>query len=168
MRGIWKKMRSKEYRNSYVGAHLSNTVASQISLLREANGWTQKELADKSGMRQSRISALEDPNYENIEIGTLRRLASAFDVALTVRFVPFSELVEWTANLDPGKLTPASFHDDHLSGVSSHLIKIHPDLQIIESKIASEGVSQKFMTSDAEKGMLFFEDAPDAYVYTRQ
>jgi len=42
-------------------------------MLREKEGWTQKQLAQKAGMSQSRISALEDPNYENYEIGTFKR-----------------------------------------------------------------------------------------------
>lgn len=58
------------------------------------------------------ISALEDPNYENIEVGTLRRLASAFDVALTVRFVPFSELATWTVELSQDKLLIPDFSSD--------------------------------------------------------
>jgi transcriptional regulator with XRE-family HTH domain len=109
---IWKKLTNKEYRDSYVTAHISNTVASQIFMLREARGWTQKELANKAGMSQSRISALEDPNYENIEVGTLKRLASAFDVAVTVRFTPFSELATWTAELSAEKLLVPDFTND--------------------------------------------------------
>lgn len=112
VRNLWKKMASKEYRDSYVAGHISNTVASQILMLREARGWTQKDLAEKAGMGQSRISALEDPNYENIQVGTLRRLASAFDVGLTVRFVPFSEVATWTAELSTEKLLVPDFAND--------------------------------------------------------
>jgi transcriptional regulator with XRE-family HTH domain len=113
MRKIWNRLQRKDYRDSYVAAHVSNTIAAQVFLMREREGWTQKQLADKTGMRQSRISALEDPNYENFEVGTLRRLASAFDVALTVRFEPFSALVLWTEDSSPSKFTPVSFAKDH-------------------------------------------------------
>src|SRR5947209_4601512 len=109
---IWKRMTDKEYRDSYVAAHISNTVASQILMLREARGWTQKELAEKADMAQSRISTLEDPNYENIEVGTLRRLASAFDVGLTVRFAPFSEVATWAAELSTEMLAVSDFAND--------------------------------------------------------
>ncbi len=119
VRGLWKKMTNKEYRDSYVAGHISNTVASQILMLREARGWTQKELADKTGMGQSRISALEDPNYENIQVGTLKRLASAFDVGLTVRFVPFSEIVTWTADLSSEKLLVPDFTNDRTAVMRS-------------------------------------------------
>ncbi|SRR6266446_2066154 len=112
---IWRMMQSKARRDAHVAAHISNTVASQILILREAKGWTQKQLAEKCGMRQSRISALEDPNYENFEAATLRRLASAFDVALTIRFIPFSELTGWTARLSFAEVTPPpDFSHDRL------------------------------------------------------
>lgn len=105
-------MRSKSYRDSTVAAHISNTIAAQLSAMREARGWTQTALADKAGMKQSRISALEDPNFENVEIATLRRLASAFDVALTVKFIPFSELARWTTEMkEPDLAVPEFSHD---------------------------------------------------------
>lgn len=115
MKKIWKKIcNSKDYRDSFVSAHLSNTVAAQISLMREDRDWTQLELAEKAGMKQSRISTLEDPNYENIEIVTLKRLASAFDVGLTIRFVPLSELVSWAEHHTAHELTVPSIKHDAL------------------------------------------------------
>jgi transcriptional regulator with XRE-family HTH domain len=116
MNKIWKKMARKAYRDGLVAAHVSNTVSAQIAKLREKEGWTQKELADRAGMKQSRISALEDPNYENIEVATLRRLASAFDVALTVRFIPFSELARWADTLSEEKLIVPKFEEDSPGG----------------------------------------------------
>ena len=56
-------------------------------------------------MKQSAISRLESPDYGNLNIKTLRRIASAFDVGLIVRFVPFSELGDWvsgTPRTNPG------------------------------------------------------------------
>ena len=80
-KAIWRKMRDKEYRDSFIGAHISNTISAQIHAMRKARDWTQSELASRCDMKQSRISALEDPDLENVEIETLQRLASAFDVA---------------------------------------------------------------------------------------
>ena len=48
-------------------------------------------------MNQNAISRLESPRYGRATIGTLKRLAAAFDVALAVRFVPFSHLVNWVS-----------------------------------------------------------------------
>jgi transcriptional regulator with XRE-family HTH domain len=112
MKKIWKKMARKAYRDGYVSAHISNTIASQITKLRTAKGWTQTQLAEYAGMRQSRISALEDPNWQNVEVATLKRLASAFDVALTVRFIPFSELAQWAAALSDDKLLVSTYDEE--------------------------------------------------------
>jgi transcriptional regulator with XRE-family HTH domain len=112
MRKIWKKMARKNYRDGYVSAHISNTVASQITKLRSENGWTQAELAERAGMKQSRISALEDPNWENVEVATLKRLASAYDVGLTVRFVPYSELAQWAVTLSEDKLHVPTYEEE--------------------------------------------------------
>jgi transcriptional regulator with XRE-family HTH domain len=111
---IWGKLENKEYRDSFVASNISNTVSSQIFTMREQHGWTQKQLAQRAGMGQSRIPALEDPNLENFEIGTLKRIASAFDVALVVRFVPFSELTNWTARLSEESLFVPDFANDRL------------------------------------------------------
>ena len=105
-------MTRKVYRDSFVAAHLSNTVASQIAAMREVRGWTQTQLAEKAGMKQSRISSLEDPNYENFEAGTLRRIASAFDVGVSIKFVPFSEIVHWSTELTPENIVPREFAAD--------------------------------------------------------
>jgi transcriptional regulator with XRE-family HTH domain len=131
---IWKKLTDKDYRDSFVASNISNTVSSQIYTLRDQRGWTQKELAQRAGMNQSRIPALEDPNLENFEIGTLKRIASAFDVALVVRFVPFSELTNWTASLSEQNLSVPEFANDTLSQVSTnsssaHIIQINVTAQ---------------------------------------
>jgi transcriptional regulator with XRE-family HTH domain len=127
-RQIWSKLANKEYRDSFVSSNIANTVSSQIFTLRDQRGWTQKELAQRAGMSQSRIPPLEDPNLENFEIGTLKRIASAFDVALVVRFVPFSELVTWTADLSEKKLLVPDFANDTLVPLSANF----PSAQIID------------------------------------
>lgn len=115
MATIWRKMAKKGYRDGYVSAHVSNTVAAQITALREARNWTQSQLAEKAGMKQPRVSALEDPNYENFEAKTLRRIASAFDVGLSIRFVPFSDIVWWANSVSDDRLLVPSFLEDSLS-----------------------------------------------------
>lgn len=110
-------MARKAWRDGYVNAHVSNTIASQITKLRTAASWTQQQLAERAGMKQSRISALEDPNLENVEVATLERLASAFDVALTVRFIPFSELAQWAATLSEDKLLVPTYDEEAVERV---------------------------------------------------
>jgi transcriptional regulator with XRE-family HTH domain len=80
-----------EFRHEYTDEFLQIRVASQIRAIREQRGWTQNQLAEESGMKQSRISAMENVNYSSWSIRTLRRLAKAFDVALNVEFKTFGE-----------------------------------------------------------------------------
>jgi hypothetical protein len=63
-------------------------------------------------MHQERISQIEDPNYGKLSLSTLKRIASAFDVGLVVRFVPFSELAEWELSLSSESLKVSSFNED--------------------------------------------------------
>ncbi len=112
---LWEKMRDKPYRDTFVAAHLSTNIAAQIQTIREQRGWTKKQLAQEAGMSPSRITVMEDPSYENFTLTTLKRLASAFDVALIARFAPFSDLVDWVAELSPEKLQTPEFEMDALS-----------------------------------------------------
>jgi len=65
--------------------------------MRDGQGWRQQELAEKVGTNQNAISRLENPFYGKPTITTLKRIAAAFDVALVVRFVPFSQLIAWVS-----------------------------------------------------------------------
>ncbi|WP_454813793.1 helix-turn-helix domain-containing protein [Labrys neptuniae] len=105
-------MRNKEYRDEFARAHTFNLIAAQIHKLRKAAKLSQAELAKRSDMNQSRISMLEDPELENIELDTLQRIASALDVAVSVRFVPFSEIVAQAADFAAQKLDVTSFDSD--------------------------------------------------------
>jgi transcriptional regulator with XRE-family HTH domain len=56
---------------------------------------TQKDLESATGMRQSRISAIETPGATNPSIDTLARLAAAYKVGMIVKYAPMSEVVRW-------------------------------------------------------------------------
>jgi len=107
-------LRNKEYRDAFAVEHIDTGVPFQIRALREQKGreWTQKELGTRTEMAQETISRIEDPNYGKLTLKTLKRLASAFDLALMVRFVSFSELVEWELGLTSDSLKALSFEQD--------------------------------------------------------
>lgn len=63
-------------------------------------------------MKQARISQLEDPDYGRPTLSTLLRLKRAFDVALDVKFLPFSELAAWSANFSAEDLAVPDFDHD--------------------------------------------------------
>ena len=107
------KLKDKEYRDSYVLSNIYNGIATQIKALREQKEWTQKELGEHAdNMKQERVSVLENPNNSSVTINTLQRLASAFDVALMIRFVPFSDLAKWSLNLSPDSFKVKNFDED--------------------------------------------------------
>lgn len=102
------------YRQSYVEAHAKDTVAFQLRRMRLAQGWEQRDVAERMGNRklQPMISRYENPDYGRYSITTLLELAKAFDVALVVRFVKFSELVRWDIHKTNATLQPASYSQD--------------------------------------------------------
>jgi transcriptional regulator with XRE-family HTH domain len=106
------QLQDKRYRDAFVSEHINEGISFQIRALRKNNGWTQKQLAKQTGMAQERISVAENPNYSRFNITTLKRIASAFDVAFIGRFVPISELVNWEFNLSSETLAPVSFEED--------------------------------------------------------
>ena len=111
---IKKRLQNKERRDAFVSAYTDETIPFQIRALREqvSRKWTQEDLALRAGMKQERISALENPNYGSYSLRTLKQLASAFDVALIVRFVSFGDLAEWKLNLSSESLEVPSFDKD--------------------------------------------------------
>lgn len=116
IRQLWRKFSDKGYRDAFVSSHVSSNIANQVSTLRESKGWTQQQLADAAGMKQSRISVLEDPENTSATLETLKRIASAFDLALAVRFVPYSDIVRWSVDPSESEICPRSFKDDSLGG----------------------------------------------------
>lgn len=106
-------LQDKEFRTAYVSEHLRAGISHQIRALREQRGWSQAELGRKAGKPQSVISRAEDPDYGKFSLQTLLDLAVAFDVALFMRFISFSELLESVAGLSPSALRAVDFaHDD--------------------------------------------------------
>ncbi|MFO1100471.1 MAG: helix-turn-helix transcriptional regulator [Xanthobacteraceae bacterium] len=111
-RKLLDKLQKKSYRAAYVGEHVRQGIAYQIRALRDQRGWKQGELAQRMGKPQSVVSRLEDPNYGKVTVQTLLEAASVFDVALQVRFVPFSSFLRNTRNISANALEVLSFADD--------------------------------------------------------
>ena len=80
-----------EHRHQLLAQHIAVSVALQVVLMRVKQGWTQDDLAQKAGVSLKFIKALErgDPALD-YRMERLAKMAKAFDVALLVRYVPFS------------------------------------------------------------------------------
>lgn len=148
-------LRDPDYRRAYVESFVDSMIASQIKANRERRGWLQEQLgerAQKAGgkpMAQSRISALEDINYSAWSVRTLRRLAAAFDLALIVKFVRFSEALSEIDNLDESDLYQPPFDEDARAGERE-------GLAFTDELVASERAPQKHPSLEQWiKGMPF-------------
>ncbi len=110
-RVIKRLLESKAYRDAYVLEHIKNGVAFQIRTLREDRDWTQGELGEIAKKPSNVISRLEDPNYGKFTLTTLLEIASAFDVGLLVKFVPFSRLAREYDDVTPPALSANSISE---------------------------------------------------------
>ena len=67
-------------------------VAREIYELRIKAKLSQAELARKVGTTQSVISRLEDADYDGHSLAMLRRIASALEKRIEIRFLPSHKL----------------------------------------------------------------------------
>ena len=67
-------------------------IARKIYELRTKAKLSQAELARKVGTTQSVISRLEDADYDGHSLAMLRRIASALEKRVEIRFVPSPKL----------------------------------------------------------------------------
>jgi len=110
----FNKLRDKKYRDAYVRDHIRIGLPYQIRALREQEDrqWTQETLAIKAGKHQNVISRIEDPDYGKLSLQTLMDLASAFDVALIVKFVPYSRFLREFDDVSPKSLEAKGFETE--------------------------------------------------------
>ena len=62
-------------------------IAMQIYTLRQRRGLTQKELADKAGIKQSNIASLENADHRGYSLRSLEKIAAALNTNLNVYFI---------------------------------------------------------------------------------
>ena len=106
------KLKNKAYRDAYAAEHVKTTTPLQIRTLREQRDWTQGKLAAEAKTTQTAISRTEDPNYGNLTLNNLLKIAAALDVGLVVKLVPFSRLVKEFEDLSPRAMSAAPFMEE--------------------------------------------------------
>lgn len=125
------------YRHAYVDSFLDSFIATQIKVLREKRQLTQSALAELAGMRQSQISKLEDVNHSGWKVGTLKKLARAFDLVLVVRFESFGKVLPDIDRFGRAALERESFSDDPV---------------FAEGSIVSQSVNTAAVTAQIQTG----------------
>jgi transcriptional regulator with XRE-family HTH domain len=86
-------MKSKQSLYSTAKSHVALSTGEVIRMLRDLKGWTQAELARRSGISSTNISLLEN---EKVDIGKRRaeQLAKTFDVHPAIIMFPEYEAKE--------------------------------------------------------------------------
>ena len=80
--------RVREYEEEVLNAE----IARKIYQLRTKAGLSQRELARRVGTTASAICRLEDADYEGHSLFMLKRVASALNKRIEIRFVPLKPL----------------------------------------------------------------------------
>ena len=110
--GLADELKDPEARRDYADEFLSSYIALQIKTLRQQRGWSQAELAQRAGMKQSRISAMEQADYSGWSLRTLQRLAAAFDLAFVAGFESFGRMLDSMTSISRAELERPSFEED--------------------------------------------------------
>lgn len=69
-------------------ARINDDVARKIRELREQQGLSQRELAERIGTQASVICRLEDADYDGHSLTMLNRIASVLNQRIKIDFVP--------------------------------------------------------------------------------
>lgn len=102
---VRRLLKDKRIREHYLDTFIKEHIAMQIKAARkQRDGLSQQKLAEQTGTKQSAISRMEDGNYGKMSIPTLLKLASKFEIALFVEFMPWNKFLRKTETLDPDRL----------------------------------------------------------------
>ena len=107
---LWQCFADKNYRRGFAVSHAGGFLAAQIYSMRTAQGWSKRALALAIGSDQTHTTDFET-SCEFASLPLLQSIADAFDVALVVKFVSFSELASEAATATPDSHVP-SFDDE--------------------------------------------------------
>lgn len=101
-----------EYRQEFISSEIDIGLPMQLRAMRDARGWKQSFVAEKTGTKQPRFSLMERPGYGNFSLNTLKKLASLFDVGLIVSFVPWGEMIDFVEAMSHRRLSILPFSDE--------------------------------------------------------
>ena len=108
--------KSRAVRRAHNQRVLEHLLPLQIKELRRQRGLKQTELAEAMGKgpHNNSISRYEQP-YQNFSVKTLLDFAEALDVALEIKFVPWSAYLEKSEDMSAEALAAESFENEFLS-----------------------------------------------------
>ena len=80
-----EQLKDPDFRSEYEALEPEYEIIRQIILARNESNMTQKELAERSGIKQSNISRLERGTY-NPSLSSLKKIAKGLDKELHIEF----------------------------------------------------------------------------------
>jgi len=101
----------KDYRDGYMQTRVRSGIAYQLRALRKKFGFSQSEMAARTGKTQSVISRLENTEYGKVSVQTLLDVASGLDVALLVQFVSYPEFLARSADMSNDAMQPDTIQE---------------------------------------------------------
>jgi HTH-type transcriptional regulator/antitoxin HipB len=70
-------------KNFHIRARAASQVGESLRRRRKLLGWSQEELARRSGVKQGNLSAIES-GVEGVRLGTIFRILAALDLELSI------------------------------------------------------------------------------------
>lgn len=115
-------LRDEALRDQYLTRFIRSSIATQIRALRCQRGWTQVELGRRAGLKQPVIALLENSarHWEG-SVTTLCKIAHAFDVALSIRFASWGEIIIMATGVY--RVPPPMAEDPELAAIAA----VHPE-----------------------------------------
>lgn len=90
----------KEFCKEFFRIHVQHDIAEQIIFLRNKRQLRQIDLAERSGMKQSAVSRIEQADYASWNYQTLVRVVEALDARIKVRIEPLEEAILYFKETD--------------------------------------------------------------------
>jgi transcriptional regulator with XRE-family HTH domain len=107
--GLKELLRDPSRRHEFFKSITQDEIASQIRELRKRRDMTQSVFANKSGMKQSAVSRIEQAEYSSWTLSTLFKVAFALNARWRVTLQPIEEAVKEYDDLEkkPQPLIPS-------------------------------------------------------------
>jgi hypothetical protein len=89
-KGILGRLGGRGFRNGYISSTMSHNLGNQLFGLMESRGMKAQDLADAAAVRVGDVRSVLRGSFCG-DIRILSKIAAVFDVALSARFVSFSQ-----------------------------------------------------------------------------
>lgn len=142
-----RDLRDPEQRRLMVSAQIRNGIPLQLRAMREDREWTQAALAMRLGTTQNAVSRLESPKSSAPTIKTLQRIAEVFDVALIVKFAPFSQFIDDLSGLSRTSVAVPSYDNEREEAERERVVRARQE-------------HKRNTTLDLFRSQSYLEDAP--------